>query len=125
MKSNYILLKDLPNYPAGRIFRPTADGTEYFSSVNDREFLKGEVQTYKLKASVVENNTEWFKVEELSDLQTQLQEAFDQKESAEQKISELTQRIKEESLKIQAEGRANRNGQVTPVKLIDLSKEPL
>jgi hypothetical protein len=94
MKSNYVLKKDLPNCPKGRVFRPTYDGTHYFLSMTDNEVMSGRLHDYKFKAGEVENNPDWFKKETESDLKIQLYNAKRQKEDAENKIIELKKKIK-------------------------------
>lgn len=94
MKPNYILKKDLPNCPKGRVFKPTIDGTLYFLSMTDNEVIKGYLHDYKFKAHEVENNKEWFKIEEISDLKKQLESALNSKKDIEFKISDLKKRLK-------------------------------
>lgn len=94
MKSNYILKKDLPFCPKGRVFKPTYDGTRYFLSMTDTEVMNGRLHDYKFEAREVENNTTWFKKETQSDLAVQLYNAKRQKEDAENKIIELKKKIK-------------------------------
>lgn len=89
LKPNYILLKDLPGCPAGRIFKPTNDGKHYFLSLTDYEYMDEKFHPYKYKTSEVVNNTGWFKVEEVSDLKCQLESARKQKQDAENKIADL------------------------------------
>lgn len=94
MKPNYILQKDLPNCPKGRIFKPTYDGKNYFLFMTDNEFINGKLYNYKFKADVVENNTLWFKVEEISDLKSRLESALNEKRDIENEISYLKKRLK-------------------------------
>lgn len=94
MKSNYILKKDLPNCPKGRVFRPTYDGTQYFLSMTDNEMINGTLHDYKFKASEVENNPDWFKKETESDLKVQLHNAKNKKKDAEYEITELNKKLK-------------------------------
>lgn len=94
MKSNYILKKDLPNCPKGRVFKPTYEGKDYFLSMTDNEAIKGVLPDYKFKADVVENNPDWFKKETESDLKVQLENAKGRKKDAEHEISELKKKLK-------------------------------
>lgn len=94
MKPNYILKKDLPNCPKGRIFMPTNDGLTYFLHRTDNEVIKGYLPHYSFKSNVVENNKEWFKIEEISDLKKQLESALNSKKDIEFKISDLKKRLK-------------------------------
>lgn len=94
MKPNYILKKDLPNCPKGRVFKPTIDGKEYFLSMTDNEVIKGNLHDYKFKANEVENNILWFKIEEKSDLKNQLEYALNEKDYLDIKISSLKKRLK-------------------------------
>jgi hypothetical protein len=94
MKPNYILQKDLPNCPKGRIFKPTNDGKHYFLSMTDNEVINGNLHDYKFKADEVENNILWFRVEKISDLKSQLESALNEKRDVENKISSLKKRLK-------------------------------
>lgn len=94
MKPNYILKKDLPSCHKGRVFKPTIDGKEYFLSMTDNEVIKGYLHDYKFKANEVENNKEWFKIEEISDLKNQLESALNEKDYLDIKISSLKERLK-------------------------------
>ncbi len=89
MKPNYILKNDLPNCPKGRVFKPTFDGTDYFLSMTDNEAIENKLHPYKFKASMVENNPDWFKVETESDLIVQLDVAKNKKSDAENEIKSL------------------------------------
>lgn len=94
MKPNYILQKDLPNCPKGRVFKPTIDGTLYFLSMTNNEVINGNLHDYKFKPDEVENNILWFKVEEISDLKSQLQSALKEKKDIENEILYLKKKIK-------------------------------
>lgn len=94
MKPNYILTKDLPNCPKGRVFKPTIDGTLYFLSMTDNEAINGNLHDYKFKPHEVENNTLWFKVEEISDLKSRLESALKEKKDIENEILYLKKKIK-------------------------------
>ena len=94
MKPNYILQKDLPNCPKGRVFKPTIDGTLYFLSMTDNEAINGNLHDYKFKPDEVENNILWFKVEEISDLKIQLESALNEKDYLDIKITSLKERLK-------------------------------
>lgn len=94
MKCNYILKKDLPNCPKGKVFRPTYDGKDYFLSLTDNEHINGNFPDYKFKADVVENNTDWFKKETKSDLEVQLVNAKNKKKDAEYEIKYLKGMLK-------------------------------
>jgi len=93
MKPNYILKKDLPNCPKGRVFKPTIDGNDYFLSMSDNEAIENKLHSYKFKANVVENNPKWFKKEMKSHLIVQLENAKRRKEYAEYEITELTKKL--------------------------------
>jgi len=94
MKPNYVLKKDLPNCPKGRVFKPTFDGTHYFMYMTDNEAAIGKLHYYKFKADIVENNPTWFKVEKMSDLNSRLQTAMRKKQDAERQIVALRKMIK-------------------------------
>ena len=58
---SYILLKDMPGCPKGRIFKRNVIG-QHFTSIMDEEFLDIDcIQGYTIDSRFVENNTEWFK----------------------------------------------------------------
>lgn len=63
---SYILLKDLPGCPKGRIFKPCKAANSqgkpvyYFPSLSDEEVLSGNLELYKIQSIFVENNPEWF-----------------------------------------------------------------
>lgn len=94
MKSNYILKKDLPNCPKGRIFKPTHDGEIYFLSITEDECISGKIHEYKFKSTEVESNPYWFKKEKESDLKNQLLLAEKTKKDLEYQISELKKKLK-------------------------------
>jgi len=66
---NYILKKDLPGLPEKTIFKPCKMANQngkpsyYFSSLTDEQVLSGEFQSYKIDPSFVENNSEWFELQ--------------------------------------------------------------
>jgi len=54
-----ILLKDLPNCPAGRIFKEDINGN-FFLSMTDNEAIEGKLKLYKFTEEEVKNNNDWF-----------------------------------------------------------------
>ena len=93
MKPNYILKKDLPKCPSGRVFSPNVYGDEYYLSMTDNERIENKIHHYTFKADVVENNPDWFEVETESHLRVQFENAVKQKEDAEAKIKLLQQKF--------------------------------
>ena len=66
---SYILQKDLPGLKEGTIFKPCKMANKkgkpsyYFSSLTDEERLSGNFQDYKIDPEFVEQNEEWFKLQ--------------------------------------------------------------
>lgn len=60
MKRQFILLKDLPGCPKGRIFKEDINGN-YFHSMTDDEFLSKKYQPYNYSKDAVIGNGMWFK----------------------------------------------------------------
>lgn len=59
--TDYILKKDLPGLPKGRIFIENVD-RDYFPSAKDDEYLEKVLNLdYKFKRQFVVNNKKWFK----------------------------------------------------------------
>lgn len=62
-RKQYILLKDMPGCPAGRIFKEDINGN-YYHSMSDEDFMRYSFATYSLHNKFVENNPEWFQLQE-------------------------------------------------------------
>ena len=66
---NYCLKKSLPGLREKTIFKPCKMANKegkpsyYFSSLTDEEHLSGQFQSYKIDSSFVENNPEWFEIQ--------------------------------------------------------------
>lgn len=66
---NYTLKKDLPGLPKNITFKPCKMANQngrpvyYFSSLTDEQILSGQFQSYKIDSSFVENNLEWFELQ--------------------------------------------------------------
>lgn len=56
----FVLMKDLPGCPKGRIFKEDVAGN-YFHSMTDEEAISGELQSYKYSKDAVIGNGMWFK----------------------------------------------------------------
>lgn len=53
------LLKDLPSCPKGRIFISDING-DYFHSMTDKEYLEGNLKSYKYTKEEMNLNPKWF-----------------------------------------------------------------
>jgi hypothetical protein len=58
-RPHFVLLKDLPNCPKGRIFKEDINGN-FFHSMSDEEGISGGYKSYKFTKEEVENNPNWF-----------------------------------------------------------------
>lgn len=55
----FLLLKNLPNCPKGRLFKEDVNGN-YFHSMTDDEVIEGKLTTYLFTKDEVLSNKKWF-----------------------------------------------------------------
>lgn len=57
----FLLKKDLPGLPSGRVFRTTIDMKHVFVSMSDEERIYNkDLHSYDFPIEIVEKNTDWF-----------------------------------------------------------------